>query len=215
MLAPKPRLETSTRIDASWAHAVRSCEGRVSAEGDWKMNRGIWRYNKITGIWRWEQNCQPEEEQQWLEAFKKHEPLETFVLSVYKPKGPPKPRKIKAVWKPDSSEPWLSKGRFGASKKTEYQRADWKWIIKRIAPESWKGEYNRPKAYLEVSVSDMEGKWSERKRFLPNELKQAKEYAQSLIESGVSRYVDINGRVNFPFEKDTIAQLFGSFEPEE
>jgi hypothetical protein len=49
----------------------------------------LWKYNKRTGYWEHQRECELETAQRWLEVFQKDEPEELFKLSKNKPKLPP------------------------------------------------------------------------------------------------------------------------------
>ncbi len=40
----------------------------------------LWRYNKVTGYWRLERSCHPDDAARWLDIFSKDEPGEFFRL---------------------------------------------------------------------------------------------------------------------------------------
>lgn len=50
---------------------------------------GLYRYDKITGYWKWERGVTPETKDQWLSIFTKDSPKDHFVVSLRKPKGNP------------------------------------------------------------------------------------------------------------------------------
>jgi len=52
-------------------------------------NLSLWKYNKITGIWKQERSVTPETKDKWLEIFKKDSPDETYVISSKKPSKKP------------------------------------------------------------------------------------------------------------------------------
>lgn len=49
----------------------------------------LYRYDKITGYWKWERGVTPETKDQWLSIFTKDSPKDHFVVSLRKPKGNP------------------------------------------------------------------------------------------------------------------------------
>ncbi|WP_297505128.1 hypothetical protein [Ferrovum sp.] len=49
----------------------------------------LWRFNKITGFWSPVRVCKQATAKEWLEIFRRDEPNEIFVLSLFKPKKAP------------------------------------------------------------------------------------------------------------------------------
>lgn len=61
----------------------------VSEEEILEANLSLWRYNKITGIWKLERSVTPETKDKWLEIFKKDSPGEDYVIASKKPSKKP------------------------------------------------------------------------------------------------------------------------------
>jgi hypothetical protein len=116
-----------------------------------------------------------------------------------------------ATWKPGTGCR-LTKGRFGATKSQEYQTANWKWVVGRVA--KWKGS-SKPDLFIKVTVWDEEEKPANPKlgkNFSSNQLNKAKQYAKDLVDSGKAVMVDITGMATFPYEGDKVIEDFGSYE---
>ena len=50
------------------------------------MTLKLWKYNKITGLWKVERAVSEDTKNQWLTVFQNQEPNEFFKISKVKPK---------------------------------------------------------------------------------------------------------------------------------
>jgi hypothetical protein len=53
------------------------------------MSIKLWKYNRITGYWVYQRECNPDTADQWLVIFQKAEPEESFILRKNKPTKKP------------------------------------------------------------------------------------------------------------------------------
>jgi hypothetical protein len=51
---------------------------------------GLWRYDPITGYWRYVRSCASETALDWLAIFQRDEPNAVFKLSTNRPSAAPK-----------------------------------------------------------------------------------------------------------------------------
>ena len=56
----------------------------------------LWRFNKITGFWSPELICKQDTAKEWIEIFRRDEPNEIFMLSLYQPRKAPESENARA-----------------------------------------------------------------------------------------------------------------------
>lgn len=55
----------------------------------WLPMTALWKYNRITGSWVKQRDCQADTSSQWLARFQADEPRESFKLGKRRPRGKP------------------------------------------------------------------------------------------------------------------------------
>lgn len=86
-----PHLEDKATEAEKALEALRKMKvpGPPKKEDVKESNLGLWKYNKITGMWKYQRDLTDETKTKWLEIFKKDEPDEFFVASKNKPNKKP------------------------------------------------------------------------------------------------------------------------------